>query len=295
MTTPAPLAPPTRPLPPKPLAPPARPLPPKPAPAAPAQAVPKKFGFDVLEQAKAQSVGIFGPGGIGKTSLACSAPGPVAVFDFDGSLPVLKKSLGTLDVRPVSGVSTWQDMRDALHDKSLWNGIGSIVIDSLTRAEQLCIEHVLKTIKTERGFTANSLEAYGWNKGYQFIFEEMLRLLGDLEEHKRNGRNFVLIMHDCTAGVPNPEGADFLRWEPRLQMRKDCNVRYAVKEHLDHLLCVRYDILVRDVNGKGKAEGSGTRTIYPVETPVHMAKSRSLRESFEYAEGSNDLWTKLFS
>ena len=295
MTTPAPLAPPTRPLPPKPLAPPARPLPPKPAPAAPAQAVPKKFGFSVLEQAKAQSVGIFGPGGIGKTSLACSAPGPVAVFDFDNSLPVLKKSLGTLDVRPVSGVTTWQDMRDALHDKSLWNGIGSIVIDSLTRAEQLCIAHTLETIKLERGATATSVEAYGYGKGYRHVFETMLQLLGDLDQHKRDGRNVVIIMHDCTANVPNPEGQDFIRWEPRLQAQNNGNIRMAVKEWLDHLLCVRYDIAVKDIKGKGKAEGSGTRTIYPVETPVHMAKSRSLREPFEYAEGSNELWTKLFS
>ncbi|MCY3019841.1 MAG: hypothetical protein NTW87_12540 [Planctomycetota bacterium] len=44
----------------------------------------------------------------------------------------------------------------------------------------------------------------------------------------------------------------------------------------------------------GKATGSGTRAMYPMESAVYMATSRSLREMFECAEGSDKLWRELF-
>ena len=68
-------------------------------------------------------------------------------------------------------------------------------------------------------------------------------------------------------------------------------MRLTVKEWLDHLLCIRFDIAV---NANGKASGNGSRTIYPVESPVHMAKSRSLKDPIEYVEGSAELWNQLF-
>lgn len=251
----------------------------------------KKFSFGTVEPAKAMRVGIFGPGGIGKTSEACRAPGPIAIFDFDGSLPVLKPTLAGLDVRPVDGVETWQDLRDALHEKSLWAGIRTIVIDSVTRAEQLAIAHTVATVKTDKNVPVTSVEAYGFGKGYRHVFETFLPLLADLDRHVRDGRNVVMIMHECTATVPNPDGEDYLRWEPRMQAQNNGNIRLAVKEWLDHLLCIRFDL---SVNADGKASGNGSRTIYPVESAVHMAKSRSLKDPIEYQEGSTELWNQLF-
>lgn len=260
-------------------------------PSAPPPLPAKKFSFGTLDAAKALRVGIYGPGGIGKTSAACRAPGPVAIFDFDGSLPVLKPTLNGLDVRPVDGVETWSDLRDALHDKALWNGIRTIVIDSLTRAEQLAIAHTLANVKNDKNQSVTSVEAYGFGKGYRHVFETFLPLLADLDRHVRDGRNVVLILHECTATVPNPDGEDYLRWEPRLQAQNNGNIRLACKEWLDHLLCIRFDVAV---NADGKASGNGSRTIYPVETPVNMAKSRSLRDPIEYRDGSAELWNQLF-
>ena len=57
---------------------------------------------------------LYGPGGIGKTTLAATAPEPVGFIDLDDSLPILLPSLGKLDVRRVAGIAGWQDIRDAL-------------------------------------------------------------------------------------------------------------------------------------------------------------------------------------
>lgn len=66
-----------------------------------------RFGFKKIEPALAHRIGIYGSGGVGKTSLATSGPGPVAIFDFDDSLPCLMPRLSSQDIRVVSGVHEW--------------------------------------------------------------------------------------------------------------------------------------------------------------------------------------------
>lgn len=250
----------------------------------------KTFAFAKIDDVKAQRIGIYGGGGLGKTTLACYAPGPVGFFDFDNSLPMLKPSLEGLDVRVIPEVETFADLRVALA-MPIWNGIKTIVIDSATKALQLAVAHTLQTIKKEHGVIATGIEDYGWGKGYVYAYETFQLLLQDLDAHIRAGRNVVLIMHEAIENCPNPEGADYLRWEPRLQNQKNGNIRSSVKEWLDHLLCIRLDVAV---NKDGVAHGAGSRTIYPTESAVHVAKSRILREPIVYEEGSSELWTRLF-
>jgi len=47
-------------------------------------------------------VGLFGPGGIAKTTLAATAPEAVAFIDLDDSLPIPRPSLGEPAVRRVT-------------------------------------------------------------------------------------------------------------------------------------------------------------------------------------------------
>lgn len=57
----------------------------------------------------------YGPGGIGKTTLCATAPPPVAFFDLDDSLSVLKPQLAGLDVRPVNFDGSWMGMLNTLY------------------------------------------------------------------------------------------------------------------------------------------------------------------------------------
>jgi len=124
----------------------------------------KVFGFRKLEKPTVQRVIIYGSGGIGKTSLACSAPGPVAVFDFDQSLDILSDKIS--DVMPIDGVESWADMMEALKsDLFRKNKIKTILIDSATAAERLCIAHCLKNQPNEKGAFVTSIEGYGYGKG----------------------------------------------------------------------------------------------------------------------------------
>jgi len=251
------------------------------------QPLPAMFGK--IEESGALRIGLFGPGGIGKTSLAVRAPGPVAVIDLDKSLPVLGPQLKGLDVYPVKDMTDLKSIRKALQATANWSAIKTIVIDSFTRLEELIVAHTLATVPISPNNFATSVEGYGYGKGFTHVYEAFLKVLGDLDFHVSEGRNVVLVCHDCTEKVPNPTGDDWIRYEPRLQGGK-ASIRLRTKEWLDHLFFIGYDVNVK----KGKATSSGSRAIYPVEQAHCMAKSRTLRDTIVYKEHSTELWDKLF-
>ncbi len=174
--------------------------------------------FTTVTDKPADRAGIYGAGGIGKTTLGCQAPGDVAYLDSEDSLPVLKKKLiqsGT-PLPQVVPVKDWENLRRILGMPG-WGSIKSIVVE-LTRVEYWAALHTIKTIPHEKtGVKINRIEDYGYGKGYQHIFETFEFLLADFDRHVAEGRNIILIMHECTRNVPNPRGGDFLRYEPRLQ------------------------------------------------------------------------------
>lgn len=241
------------------------PMPARPASPPQSQESTRKVEFSKPEQHDAHRAIVYGTGGIGKTSLGLKLPGRTAWFDFD-------MSLSKLQVPPSNVVvpgNSWRGMRDALQ-ASGWDGIRNIVIDSMAEVDRACRKFILSTIKTEAGTTASSIEAYGWGKGYGILYEQHLNLLADLEKHFRAGRNIILICHAATSMVPNPEGEDWLRYEPDLYQGNKVSLRDKLKNWCDHVLFFGYDVVVKDGVGKG----AGTRTLYPSERPHCLAKSR---------------------
>lgn len=227
---------------------------------------------------------LYGPGGIGKTSLATGLPGPVVFFDLD-------ESLGRLGVDvPTVAAADWAELRAALQSEG-WEGVRSIVIDTATRAEELAVEHTLANVLQD-GKRSSSVEGYGYGKGYGYVFDTFLPLLGDLDRHARAGRNVVLICHDCTSTVPNPAGEDWLRYEPRLQSPNSgkASIRLRVREWADHVLFIGYDVAV-DKEGKGR--GAGTRTLYSAELPHCMAKSRTTQEVIPVEGAPSAVWGRI--
>lgn len=245
--------------------------------------------FGTIRPSAGHRVVIYGTGGIGKTTLACQMPAPVAFFDLDDSLPILAARLKAQgfdkNITPVDGITDWAALLAALNSDG-WDGIKTIVIDTATRAETMCENWMLANVPNDKGAKVANIEGYGFGKGYVIKEREFAHLLAALDRHARAGRNVVLICHDCVANVPNPSGEDWMRSEPRLQNPQGgkASIRAAVKEWCDHLLFVGYDVAA----DKGKARGSGTRTMYTAERPHCLAKSRTTTDALPLTDGAFD-------
>jgi hypothetical protein len=215
----------------------------------------------------AERILLYGPGGVGKTTLAAYLPAPLFIDLQDGSKH--------LNVSRVRSVKTWAELRGTLAAiaENPPQGVKSIILDTATDAEELAKEHVIANRKTERGQSVESIEGFGWGKGWQFVFDEFVALIADLDRIAEKGLHVCLIAHEVSRPVPNPSGEDYIRWEPHLYTG-DKKGRGSICERVfqwcDFAFFIGYDVFAED----GKAQGSGTRTIHTYEMPTHRAKSR---------------------
>jgi len=266
------------------------PPPPKGAPPPATTSLPsKEFKVQTGITLAYHKVVVYGPGGVGKSEL-CSL-----LFQL-GIRPLvldLDNETGHLDVARVV-IESWDELRAALHNRELLKQFDAVIVESLTKAEEMAVDWTLANVKHEKGHTVTSVEGYGYGKGYSHVYETFLKLLADLDGVIKMGKHVVCTAHDCTTNVPNPSGEDWIRWEPRLQHPASgkASIRLRVKEWATHLLYIGYDQIV---NEDGKAKGSGTRTIYPRELPSHLAKSRTLSEPIPYLQGDAELWKQLLN
>jgi hypothetical protein len=259
-------------------------LPPPPKKAATEPETTRQFAITSGRLDRPQRVVLYGPGGIGKTTLASLAPGAVVIDIEDGSTH--------LDLRRIGdGVGSLDNLRALLRSDTL-DGVGTVVIDSATRAEELAIEWTLEHVKHEKGHKVSRTEDYGFGKCMQHTYETFLLLLADLDAQIRKGRNVILVAHDCVESVPNPVGEDWIRYEPHLQAPRSgkASIRNRVFQWADHVLFLGYDVLATK---DGKGRGSGTRTIYPKELPTHRAKSRLIEDPMPFNDPTDDSIWKL--
>lgn len=267
-------------------------MPPGRAPTLPGESGAKKsFSSTRAKRDIFHKVVIYGPGGIGKTELtAAIAAHGIRPFVID-----LEDGAKFLDVDCCDPpVTMFDELRAVLHDESIWGSFDAVVLDSLTKAQAMVEQWVLANVKNKAGEYVQSIESFGYGGGPVHVYEAFQKLLGDLDAVCRRGKHVICTAHDCVASVPNPSGEDWIRYEPRLQTAKEgkSSIRLLVKEWCDHMFFVGYDTLV---DKEGKAKGAGTRTIYPVERPTHMAKSRSLANPIPYRQGDAELWKQLLN
>lgn len=226
-------------------------------------------------QKTAERVLLYGAAGIGKTTLASYMPNPLFLD--------LQSGTSHLDEIARVEIDSWDSLRAAVRDAKLWGSFDTLVIDTLTDAQRMAATWVCANVLDKGDIKRDSLEKFAYGGGPQLLADTFRTILPDLDRVRAAGKNVVLIAHDIVDKVPNPNGENFMRYEPDLYQsgtgKNTTNIRSAVVQWVDHVLAVYYDVAVFDGN---KARGSGTRTIYPNPLPTHLAKSRVAWEPVPY-------------
>lgn len=246
------------------------------------------MGFGITEGS--DRIVIYGTGGIGKTTAAAFLPSPF-FLDVEASTKKIEVNYD----KQLRADPTWSMLRGKLAaiEANPPQGVRSIVIDTASVAEELAKEHVVATRTTDKGKAVDSIEGFGWGKGWQFIYDEFNGILGDLDRIAAKGLNVCLIVHEVSSPVPNPYGEDFIRWEPLLysgDKKGRGSIRERVKNWAEHVVYIGYDLAVED----GKAQGHGSRSFYTQELPTHIAKSRTKQFSMSYEpQDPGAIWREL--
>ena len=224
--------------------------------------------FNVTQGAiyTAQKVVIYGPEGIGKTTLAQQFPDPVFIDTEESTKGYVVRRI----TRPDGGVtpSSWTmllEMVQAVRDGAI--SCRTLVVDSLDWAESLCITHICAKNKKD------GIEDFGYGKGYTYLEEEFGKLLNALSEVIGKGIHVVCTAHAFMRRVELPEetGA-YDHWELKLEKKTAA----LVKEWADMVLFCNYKTIVtKGSNPMEKAKASGgQRMMHAAHTPWWDAKNR---------------------
>ena len=211
----------------------------------------------------AQKVVLYGPEGIGKSTFAARFPDPLFI-DTEGSTR-------QMDVRRLPRPTSWEmlvQMVSEVHDNP--NVCKTLVIDTIDWAERFCAEYICK--KHDK----DSIEAFGYGKGYVLIKEEFGRLLDLLSAVIERGVNVVLTAHCILRKFERPDQSGaYDRYELKLGNKTGSQISALVKEWSDILLFANYkEIVIESGDTKKKKAYGGERVMYTQHHPAWDAKNR---------------------
>lgn len=265
--------------------------------------VAKTFSIKTWTDAEeGEKIVMYAKSGTGKTTLASMTPNAV-FFGIDDGGRKIKHPITGQDIQVIDGITGFQDIRDALHQTSLFGDESTIVIDTVTKLEELMEPYIFHHYK-QKGATVTAMRQYGWD-GPAHVLDCFRLLLTDLDAHVRKGRNVILLSQLGQITVANAEGVDYLEDGPRVSHNKQYSVRSEVCEWADHVFRLGYlnfSVAKDNDNAKtGKVQGGdATRAVFTGGAQHYIAKSRPIDSyripavvSFESA-ADDSLWKYVF-
>lgn len=213
-----------------------------------------------------QKVVIYGPEGIGKSSLATRFPNPLFI-DTEGGT-------AQLDVRRIEKPASFDELVSIVKEVAANPTLCmTLILDTADWAEQICIVDLCAKYKK------NGIEDFGYGKGYTYLAEEYSRLLNALDMVIAAGINVVITAHAKMRKFEQPdEMGAYDRWEMKLSKQ----VAPLLKEWCDLLLFCNYKTFVVTAQNDTKKVQGGKRVMYTSHHPCWDAKNRhNLPEEME--------------
>lgn len=200
---------------------------------------------------------VYGPEGIGKTTLASKFPSPLFI-DFEGGT-------GRYDVARVTP-SGYQELLQFLGKIDASFEYKTLVFDTADWAEKMITDHMLMTVPNDKGQMMSSVEQYGFGKGYAMLSEIWKKLLDKLSNiADKFGINILFLAHSTIKRVDPPNENPYDRWEMKLGSKSSP----LLKEWAELVLFCNYELIVVEKKAQG-----GKRVMYSQHSPCWDAKNR---------------------
>ncbi|AYB41026.1 ATP-binding protein [Brevibacillus laterosporus] len=213
---------------------------------------------------RAKKCCLYGPEGIGKSSLAAQFPNPIFIDT--------EESTTEMNVDRLAKPTSWTMLKQQVEwVKQQAGQFKTLVIDTIDWAEMLCVESVC----AQHG--KKGVEDFGYGNGYVYTKEEFGRFLNLLSDVIEAGIHVVLVAHAQIVKFEQPdEMGGYDRYQLKLGKKTSSQTAPLVKEWADMVLFINYktfSVAVDDKGKKHKGQG-GTRTIYATHHPAWDAKNR---------------------
>ena len=231
---------------------------------------------------------IYGPHGIGKTTLAAGAPDPVFAMFEEG--------LGVLDAANFGLLKAFSELMEV---------IGALGFDDHDR-KTLCLDSLdwLERIVWQETCDRNNwkdIEAADYGKGYTAamdVWRDVLSGFNMLRNERKMG--IILLAHASIRNFKSPETEPYDRYTPKLhESNKGIGANPLLQEAVDCVFFMNWRTSVvtdktsnnkKDVGHK-RGVGGGQRMLYTEERPAFLAKNRyGMPDSIALPDDPSQSW-----
>lgn len=225
---------------------------------------------------------VYGPPGIGKTTLASEFPDAVFLQIEDGTP-------GDVELTSFGQLTTFGGVMDAL--ASLYQEDHSfkwLVVDSVTELQKLVFAETCKR-GDDKGNAKANIEDFGYGKGYVYaarVWQDFLEGVNALRRDR--GMGVILIAHSAVARFDDPETVSYDRYQ--IDLHKGSVG--AVERDMDAILLLKQPVTVKtEEQGfnkeRARADGGGTILIHSTGKPAYTAKNRyGIPPTLRYDKGN---------
>lgn len=218
---------------------------------------------------------VYGPAGIGKTTLASEFPNPVFLQIEDGTP-------GDVELTSFGKIETFGQVMDALgalytepHD------FKTVVIDSVTELQRLIFAETCAR-GDEKGNAKANIEDFGYGKGYVYATRVASEFIDGINALRNDrGMCVLLIAHSTVSRFDDPETVSYDRYEIALRTsdKPNADLRGMFERDMDAIILLKQPVtLKQEEQGMNKtraiAGGGGTVVMHTIGKPSYTAKNR---------------------
>jgi hypothetical protein len=211
------------------------------------------------KQMRAQRICVYGPEGIGKSTLASYAPKPLFL---DTEMGTSFLNISRVEATTFEQVTaTIQALIQEQHNYQ------TLVLDTADNLKRYCEESVMRENNWK------SLETPGYGKGFRIAFERFKLLITLLDQLINRGIHIINICHAKVLRINPPDNAEYNKYCLKVSdsNKENDDSRLFLKEWSDCVLFCNFDTVVNSSQSKAIKQ---ERVIYTTSSPAWEAKNR---------------------